>query len=254
MQVGHCAPSRRETVLSADEYEALKGRRNRALHADRAECADAAYIESASRTEGGYRVQLVEGTWKIRWGVADAPYPVSGLYRNDGSLEPLWSVPWYSFSVAVADDGEHLVRYGPWPSSTAELAVAFYRRGELIRAYRIDELVRSPEVLPRSVSPLHVEACDTLRRGARPSRRLDPRWTAGVVRCAQRGASRHPHRSRATSRPRWSTEPVRPRAFRICGYAGRTMWSSAHAPSPRRPIEPRTDRPRMEPSAASRRR
>jgi hypothetical protein len=39
-------------------------------------------------------------------------YPQSGLYRNDGSAAPLWTVDWYAFKVFVASDGVHLVRLG----------------------------------------------------------------------------------------------------------------------------------------------
>jgi len=36
-----------------------------------------------------------------------AKYHVSGLYRNDGSTTPLWTVNWYAYSVLVAFDGIH---------------------------------------------------------------------------------------------------------------------------------------------------
>src|SRR5437867_12622521 len=31
-------------------------------------------------------------------------YPHSGLYKNDGSLTPLWTVDWYAFDLAVSSD------------------------------------------------------------------------------------------------------------------------------------------------------
>ena len=37
-------------------------------------------------------------------------YTFSGLYRNNGSIEPLWTVDWYASSVIVASDGSHLIR------------------------------------------------------------------------------------------------------------------------------------------------
>src|SRR5688500_3455468 len=36
-------------------------------------------------------------------------YKKSGLYKNDGSAEPLWTVDWYA-PVTVLSDGEHLIR------------------------------------------------------------------------------------------------------------------------------------------------
>jgi hypothetical protein len=43
-------------------------------------------------------------------------YPCSGLYRNNGSSTPIWTVDWYSYSFYLFPDGEHLVRRGPWNS------------------------------------------------------------------------------------------------------------------------------------------
>jgi HEAT repeats len=79
-------------------------------------------------------------------------YPRSGLYLKENPLEPLWTVDWYAHDVYVSSDGHHLVRMGPWPSSSDELAVAFYEDGKLFRQYRIDQLVADPLSLPHSVS------------------------------------------------------------------------------------------------------
>jgi hypothetical protein len=69
-------------------------------------------------------------------------WTVSGMYRNDGSVTPLWTVDWYAYLVDVPADGEHVVRYkfgspfgGPGP------ALGFYRRGELVRGYEMSDLV-----------------------------------------------------------------------------------------------------------------
>ena len=93
-------------------------------------------------------------------------YAQAGLYKNDSSLTPLWTVDWYSHSreVYLPSDGKHLVRMGPWPSLWApkdmekggpalqELAVAFYESGRLLKRYSIGDLVENPKVLPQSVS------------------------------------------------------------------------------------------------------
>lgn len=79
-------------------------------------------------------------------------YRVSGLYRNDGSSEPLWAVGWYAYGVIVASDGSHVIRHGPWASSSGDEAFTFFADGREIRSYRINELVGNPEFLPHSVS------------------------------------------------------------------------------------------------------
>src|SRR5262245_52042389 len=38
-------------------------------------------------------------------------YKKSGLYKNDGSAEPLWTVDWYG-AATVLSDGVHLIRWG----------------------------------------------------------------------------------------------------------------------------------------------
>jgi hypothetical protein len=94
-----------------------------------------------------------------------AMYPQGGLYKNDGSKEPLWTIDWYREQVAVLPDGVHMVRYGNWPVRKAgpkdptiakdelkQEAVSFFAKGKLLREYPIEELIDDPTKLPRSVS------------------------------------------------------------------------------------------------------
>ncbi len=86
-------------------------------------------------------------------------YPRSGMYRTDGSKEPIWTVDWYADVVDVTADGDHVVRHGPWaefnddrrPDLSFE-AVSFFARGQLLRTYAVRELVDNPASLSRSVS------------------------------------------------------------------------------------------------------
>jgi hypothetical protein len=79
-------------------------------------------------------------------------YSASGLYRNDGSTEPLWTVDWYAHKVDVASDGVHLVRHGPWAMATSDEAVSFFANGQLVRSYIVNWLVDDKSKLSRSVS------------------------------------------------------------------------------------------------------
>lgn len=81
-----------------------------------------------------------------------AKYRKSGMYSNDGSTKPLWTVDWYSHVVLVASDGIHLVRTGPWASKGSDEAFTLFSNGKLIRSYKISDLVKSIEDLPHSVS------------------------------------------------------------------------------------------------------
>jgi hypothetical protein len=67
-------------------------------------------------------------------------YGRSGMYCNDGSTEPLWTVDWYAPRVDLTDDGVHLVR-------TNEGAVRFYANGRLLRLYWGEELAPNAQRL-----------------------------------------------------------------------------------------------------------
>jgi hypothetical protein len=88
-------------------------------------------------------------------------YPSSGLYHNDGSKTPLWTVDWYANRVFVLSDGRRLIRIGERPELYREdrgtltfdatgLAVGFYDHQKLVKRYSIDDLVSRPEILPHN--------------------------------------------------------------------------------------------------------
>lgn len=79
-------------------------------------------------------------------------YTQSGLYRNDGTSTPLWTVDWYAYDVDVASDGIHLVRHGPWASCVDQEAFSFLANGKLVRTYAVSELIDLKFLLPHSVS------------------------------------------------------------------------------------------------------
>lgn len=81
-------------------------------------------------------------------------YPQSGLYLNDGSITPLWTVDWTGY-VFLPPDGVHLIRRGPWPQTEDGYdveALTFFAFGKPLRSYRVRDLVDFPWLLPESVS------------------------------------------------------------------------------------------------------
>jgi hypothetical protein len=85
-------------------------------------------------------------------------YTRSGMYRNDGSTEPLWTVDWYA-GVDLTSDGVHLIRRGTWArlrrDETPDLdweAVSFFANGRLLRTYKVGDLVDDPGRVKRTVS------------------------------------------------------------------------------------------------------
>jgi hypothetical protein len=104
-------------------------------------------------------VMLASAPWADRDPRLRARYRKSGLYRADGSGEPLWTVDWYAWSVDISADGRYLVQHGPWPRTGDDLAVGFHAGGVETSSYRIRDLVRDPARLPRTVS--HFTWCRT---------------------------------------------------------------------------------------------
>ena len=74
-------------------------------------------------------------------------YPESGLYRNDGSSTPLWTVDWYAGDVILLSDGVHMVRESVWVRSPDEPIVSFFANGELLKSYTVSDVVPFPETL-----------------------------------------------------------------------------------------------------------
>ena len=81
-------------------------------------------------------------------------YTRSGMYRNDGSTDPLWTVDGYidRHRVEVASDGIHLIRRGFWPQHPDQEAISFFANSTLLQSYTVRELVNDPDKIIRSVS------------------------------------------------------------------------------------------------------
>lgn len=88
-------------------------------------------------------------------------YAKSGLYRNDGSSEPLWTWDrdWIDSGVVIAPNGEHLIFPGRWIYDEYETqAVEFTRHGQTIRKYTDVDLI-SNYILKRILNGLASIEC-----------------------------------------------------------------------------------------------
>jgi hypothetical protein len=93
--------------------------------------------EDASRHDREAEVREIRKTYKQ-----------SGLYPNDGSSEPLWTIPYHipDYAVYIAPDGRHLViAMQHWSHTISNIppggVVFFYRNGEALASYRDYELI-----------------------------------------------------------------------------------------------------------------
>lgn len=79
-------------------------------------------------------------------------YVQSGLYKNDGSVTPIWTIDWYGIAVPI--DVNHLVGRGKWPRSGNynEEAISFFFNGRLLKQYLVKDLIDFPWFLPKTVS------------------------------------------------------------------------------------------------------
>lgn len=77
--------------------------------------------------------------------------------QPDGDFTMLWKVSgWYAHQVYLSNDGMYLVRIGNWANgcelSDAQLAVAFYKQGQLLRQYSTKDLIKQKNSIRCSVS------------------------------------------------------------------------------------------------------
>jgi hypothetical protein len=110
---------------------------------------------SSGNDHSGWQLRVNTFEWKPKATLRNASgelYPSSGLYPDNDSTTPIWSIDWYARSVILSSDGRYLIRRGPWASTPDNLAIAFYDRGKLLQAYSVSDLVRNPSGLPHSVS------------------------------------------------------------------------------------------------------
>jgi len=73
-------------------------------------------------------------------------YPKSGLYRNDGGREPIWTLPGpFEGQVFLSADGDFLANI-VFASDCNGDGVCVYHKGKLLRAHKITDLTRADSV------------------------------------------------------------------------------------------------------------
>jgi len=83
-------------------------------------------------------------------GGVDEDFVIAYKILPDGSDELLWkSSGWYANRVFLTDDCRYLVRMGTWARgkepSPEDLAVAFYKNGELLNSYSTLDLIKNKD-------------------------------------------------------------------------------------------------------------
>ncbi len=68
-------------------------------------------------------------------------YSVSGMYKNDGSVELLWQIEYLGNSVLITQDGRYLANLTYSTYSLDDMAVTFYDRGKLIKSLKVSEFI-----------------------------------------------------------------------------------------------------------------
>jgi len=79
-------------------------------------------------------------------------------------LDTLWKIDWFAKKVFLADDGAHLIRFGPWASDKNRLtdkAIGFYKKGKVLKQYLVKDLVKDAKSISASVSHYTWESCDS---------------------------------------------------------------------------------------------
>jgi hypothetical protein len=80
-------------------------------------------------------------------------YPANGLYLNDGSKTPLWTVDWVSYAH-LPSDGVHVVKQArAWSEAGYDSeAITFFAYGRPIKSYTVRDLLDFPSLLPHTTT------------------------------------------------------------------------------------------------------
>lgn len=92
----------------------------------------------------------------IKTVVAEEAFVKAYRILPDGKDEFLWSsVGWYANKVFLTSDCQYLVRMGDWARgsepSSEDLAVAFYKNGELLRSYSTLDVIENKKSVDVSI-------------------------------------------------------------------------------------------------------
>jgi muconolactone delta-isomerase len=124
---------------------------------------------------GAYLFKMVQGKTHEADGKTVVDQSAKGTayaLQADGTMTELWSVNgWLLRPIFLADDGETLVRLVPShtgrKASKTDLAIAFYKHGELVREYFTGDLVKQSDAVKASragyswLAPVWVTATDS---------------------------------------------------------------------------------------------
>ena len=81
-------------------------------------------------------------------------YRQSGMYLNDGSTTPLWTVEWNNY-IFLPNGGKYVVRKAKWADYTAtyrEAVFSFVAEGRILKTYETRDLSDFPYLLPHTSS------------------------------------------------------------------------------------------------------
>jgi hypothetical protein len=109
-------------------------------------------------------------------------YKRSGMYKNDGSTEPLWAVDWYRRSAAITADGAYVIRYGGPHTYEERLnpdrsmrvvtgkdlkkeALAIVAKGKVVREFSIGDFADDPKALTKGATFFHWQKAVKLNEG-----------------------------------------------------------------------------------------
>jgi hypothetical protein len=78
-------------------------------------------------------------------------YKQSGMYLNDGSTKPLWTVDWQG-RIFLPNDGHHVIRLGKldYTATYREVAFSFLYDGNELKNHITTDLISFPYLLPHS--------------------------------------------------------------------------------------------------------
>ena len=113
------------------------------------QAAPSPWVTTSADRRHLFKMMLIEPGQKIFQGIC---YKID----HQGEFNEIWKTsPWYCGAGHLGPNGRYFVRWGHLASDSKELsdlAVAFYDKGELLKEYKVADLLQHPKSILRTVS------------------------------------------------------------------------------------------------------
>ena len=122
------------------------------------EAIPSSFVVTSEYGQSFFKMIPSKGKWQEnKYVTTKEAFGVAYSIDEEGNLKELWKTSgWYSSELYLSLDGQFLVRMGPWNKghepNNSDLAVAFYKNGNLLKEYSVIDLVKDKSKIQPTTS------------------------------------------------------------------------------------------------------